>query len=218
MIGYVYKIENIITGDFYIGKTRDLKARISSHKNNSSNKRVRESINKYGKENHVFLILHCGEISNDYISMCEAHEINLNIRDNKMMNACFESIKTSSDWIHPKIAAFNKFRKDTEKYWKGMYVKMMRNKYNKKSFRIPNNKSVIKDCVLKGLFDTNQIFYEDSRRGNGINFNSDWRLPKELCFGEEKYMESIGYKASSPKQSGRKRRRSVVNKRVRDLS
>ena len=59
MIGYIYKIENKITGECYIGQTINLKQRKQKHfntlRNNChANQKLQNSFNKYGEENFSF--------------------------------------------------------------------------------------------------------------------------------------------------------------------
>ena len=61
-ISGVYKITNIITGDFYIGSSKDVKLRWRSHKrpsawNKQPNNQMYLDMQKYGLENFVFEIL-----------------------------------------------------------------------------------------------------------------------------------------------------------------
>lgn len=62
----VYEILNVITGDLYIGSTKNLKDRFYSHRNSlrregHANKHLQSSYNKYGVRNFVFnIILVCG--------------------------------------------------------------------------------------------------------------------------------------------------------------
>ena len=58
----VYKITNAITGDFYIGSSKDVKRRWAAHKckstwKNYPNKQLYQDINKYGVDSFVFEIL-----------------------------------------------------------------------------------------------------------------------------------------------------------------
>jgi hypothetical protein len=118
MIGYVYKIENMITGDFYIGKTEHLAQRIKSHKRKSSNKKVRLSMEEYGAENHVLHILHCDDNSEGYISMCEIHEINSNVGNAHMMNVDIPlKCDLSCRYTHPKKIAARTLGRDLRLYW-----------------------------------------------------------------------------------------------------
>lgn len=59
MIGYIYKIENIITKQKYIGQTIDINRRKKKHfntldANKHDNPKLQASYNKYGKENFSF--------------------------------------------------------------------------------------------------------------------------------------------------------------------
>ena len=66
-ISGVYKITNAITGDFYIGSSKDVKERWINHKckstwNRYSNNPLYQDMQKYGVENFVFEILEEVEI------------------------------------------------------------------------------------------------------------------------------------------------------------
>lgn len=69
----VYKIKNIITGDFYIGSSARLNKRLRDHKNKlSKNKHhniiLQRAYNKYGENNFIFeIICHCDESLNLYL-------------------------------------------------------------------------------------------------------------------------------------------------------
>ena len=55
----IYLITNTITGDQYVGFSKDPKARFQAHKNQakSSKSYLHRAMNKYGKENFVYEIL-----------------------------------------------------------------------------------------------------------------------------------------------------------------
>ena len=58
----VYKITNTITGDFYIGSSKDIKQRWAHHKipstwKSNPNKQLYQDMQKYGVDNFVFEIL-----------------------------------------------------------------------------------------------------------------------------------------------------------------
>ena len=60
-ISGIYKITNTITGDFYIGSSKDVKKRWANHKCcNSPNMIIAKAIKKYGVENFKFEILFQG--------------------------------------------------------------------------------------------------------------------------------------------------------------
>ena len=52
----IYKITNTVTGDFYIGQTRDLDRRIRCHKNNPPSN-MKEDVKEYGRNAFKFEIL-----------------------------------------------------------------------------------------------------------------------------------------------------------------
>ena len=61
-ISGVYKITNIITGDFYIGSSKNIKQRWASHKSPSAKKRypnvkLYKAMAKYGLDNFTFEII-----------------------------------------------------------------------------------------------------------------------------------------------------------------
>lgn len=72
----IYKIENIITGDFYIGKSVDLYQRKKDHFNSLKNKKhannhLQRAFDKYGEDNFVFkIILYCEAFELIYYEQC----------------------------------------------------------------------------------------------------------------------------------------------------
>ena len=66
-ISGIYKITNTVTGDFYIGSSKDMKKRWREHKcqstwKNNPNKQMYLDMQKYGVENFVFELLAEAEI------------------------------------------------------------------------------------------------------------------------------------------------------------
>lgn len=63
----IYQITNNFTNDFYIGKTKNLQKRISSHKYNASKQESQQhlyrAMRKYGIDNFIFTILDTAENS-----------------------------------------------------------------------------------------------------------------------------------------------------------
>ena len=57
----IYQITNTITNDFYIGKTKNFKERVYSHKyianKNKSQTYIHRAIRKYGVENFIFSMI-----------------------------------------------------------------------------------------------------------------------------------------------------------------
>ena len=61
-ISGVYKITNAVTGDFYIGSSKDIKRRLSRHKcpsswNEQPNNHLYQDMQKYGVDKFIFQIL-----------------------------------------------------------------------------------------------------------------------------------------------------------------
>ena len=63
-MGSIYKITNTVNGKSYIGQTRHdaEKTRISKHFTGNGNRIIKRAIEKYGKENFTYEILHDGII------------------------------------------------------------------------------------------------------------------------------------------------------------
>jgi len=55
MIG-IYKVTNP-DGEVYIGQSKDIEKRFYTHKVNSSNSKLKESIKKHGANNHLFEVI-----------------------------------------------------------------------------------------------------------------------------------------------------------------
>ena len=63
----IYKITNAITGDFYIGSSKDVKRRWRDHKktsrwNDNPNSPMYQDMRKYGIENFVFEVIEEAEV------------------------------------------------------------------------------------------------------------------------------------------------------------
>ncbi len=62
-IGYIYKLTNKINGNFYIGKTSNIKKRMSAHKcDRQCNTHLSRAIDKYGFNNFILEIIWSGNI------------------------------------------------------------------------------------------------------------------------------------------------------------
>lgn len=110
MIG-VYRITNNITGDFYIGSSKDIESRIRKHlyvlrSNKKVNVRLQNSFNKYGEEAFIF----------DVVELCsqeqqlnrEQYWINaLNPQFNAVRNVFKIHYKTIPEEIRRKISIAN---------------------------------------------------------------------------------------------------------------
>lgn len=91
-ISGVYKIENIITGDFYIGSSKDVKRRWAAHKCPSSWKHLPNSpmykdMQKYGIENFQLTIL------------CEVEPEQLTVMEQKMIQGLCPTYNKNNAYV-----------------------------------------------------------------------------------------------------------------------
>lgn len=88
MIAHLYRIDNIITGDYYIGKHNGQDQRLSETNNRlywGSGKRIKRQIKKYGVHNFTYTILCIGK--SDYIFDIEKRLVTPElIQDEKCLN------------------------------------------------------------------------------------------------------------------------------------
>ena len=106
-ISGVYKITNIITGDFYIGSSKDVKLRWRSHKrpsawNKQPNNQMYLDMQKYGLENFVFEIL--AEVEEGKLKVTEQQFIEL-------LNPTYNSIRANG-W---DIERYKETKKESHK-------------------------------------------------------------------------------------------------------
>lgn len=79
----IYKITNILTGEMYIGASKDLKKRLWAHRNKYSN--IKEIIEKYGVENFTFEVIEecleeeLSEKEEEYIELYDSRNKGYNI-------------------------------------------------------------------------------------------------------------------------------------------
>ena len=130
-ISGVYRITNTITGDFYIGSSKNVRRRLASHKwpsvwKNNPNKQLYQDFQKYGVENFVFEIL--AEVEADSLKEAEQKFI-------EMLQPTYNSCNAKG-W---DIERYKKSKKEYEKTDKG-----------KKSRRKAQNKYDNQLCCFNG--------------------------------------------------------------------
>ena len=112
-ISAVYKITNTITGDFYIGSSKDVKKRWAVHKCQSvwkkyPNKQLYQDMQKYGKDKFVFEIL--AEVEANKLKEAEQQFI-------ETLKPTYNSNRAKG-WNIERIKETNKKYKKTDKYKK----------------------------------------------------------------------------------------------------
>lgn len=204
MIGFIYKIENIVNGKFYIGSTcKSIKRRYSEHlcqlnKNLHKNVYLQNSFNKYGK-NH-FRITLVEEIVNlenlsveDFHKLVLKKELDYIIRLNPQYNICKETRsgklgKSLSEEHKKKISSISKNRKVTED--------------TKEKIRLARAKQVITEEhkmkiseSLKGVSKkSGKIFYSSEEKEKISERIKSYHIEQKGCHSKEsklKRSESI---------------------------
>ena len=114
----IYKITNTITGDFYIGSSKDVKHRWVSHKcqyvwNRCSNNPMYLDMQKYGVENFVFELL--AEVEADKLKEIEQQFI-------EMLNPTYNNYNAKG-WDIERKKEYNKEyeKSDKRKEYKKQY-------------------------------------------------------------------------------------------------
>ena len=119
-ISGIYKITNTITGDFYIGSSKDINRRWTEHKcpsrwNDNPNSPLYLDMRKYGIENFVFEVIE------------EAEESFLKEKEQKFI----ETLKPTYNNNRAKGWDFERYKKYNKEYNKEYNKSDKRKKYNK---------------------------------------------------------------------------------------
>ena len=128
-ISGVYKITNIITGDFYIGSSKNVNKRWTSHKSQSTwkrypNNQLYQDFQKYGVENFAFEIIE--EVEPEQLKETEQEFIETLKPTYNQMNA--------NGWDIERRKEYQKeYHKEYQKSDKGKEIqRKAHNKYNNK--------------------------------------------------------------------------------------
>lgn len=131
VIGYIYEIRNLITGQVYIGKTINIGSRRKKHMTNSDVKKVNRSVRGYGAENHTFTVVWSGVCNNDILNIAEKVYMDKYEGDPLCMNTQFYFFETSSSWYSEseiiKAKSTIELNKAAEEYWFSRWVDMFVN-------------------------------------------------------------------------------------------
>ena len=122
-ISGVYKITNTVTGDFYIGSSKDAKHRLASHKcpsvwKNHPNNPMYQDMKKYGLDKFVFEILEEAEeekLKEKEQQFIEALKPTYNQMNAKGLN--IERRKKSKKEANKKYNKSNKGKESKRKYY-----------------------------------------------------------------------------------------------------
>ena len=119
-ISGIYKITNTITGDFYIGSSKDVKQRWASHKrksvwNRQPNNQLYKDMQKYGLDKFVFEIL--AEVEESFLKEKEQQFI--------------ETLKPTYNQMNAKGLDFERRKESQKKYNKSDKGKETKKEYQK---------------------------------------------------------------------------------------
>ena len=136
----VYKITNTITGDFYIGSSKDVKKRWAEHKcqskwNEQPNSQLYKDMKKYGLNNFVFQIL--AEVEEAFLKETEQEFI-------EELKPTYNN-RNANGWDIERYKETKKEYQKTDKYKE--YEKSEKRKKQKKEY---NNKYDNQLCNYNG--------------------------------------------------------------------
>ena len=156
-ISGVYKITNTVTGDFYIGSSKDVKRRWAAHKYKSTwsqhpNNPMYLDMQKYGLDKFAFEIL--AEVETEKLKEKEQEFIEILKPIYNNYNAKGWNIERNKEW-HKSDKGKESHRKSSNKYNKSDKGKETRNKYQKsdkckESHRKSCNKYDNQLCLYNG--------------------------------------------------------------------
>ena len=139
----IYKITNTVTGDFYIGSSKDVKRRWKEHKWPSKwkrlpNNQLYKDMRKYGIENFVFEVVEEAEVEK------------LKEKEQKFI----ELLKPAYNDRNANGWDFERYKKYQKKYEKTDKCKKYKKKYNKKykNQLCSYNGEVLTLCALSTRF------------------------------------------------------------------
>ena len=143
-ISGVYKITNTVTGDFYIGSSKDVKSRWTQHKRQSTwnkcpNSQLYKDMQEYGKDKFVFELLE--EVEAEKLKEKEQYFI--------------ETLKPSYNNYNANGFDFERYKKHKKEYNKEYNKSDKRKKYNKEYEKTDKRKKAKKEyqnqlCIYNG--------------------------------------------------------------------
>lgn len=164
-ISGVYKIENTVTGDFYIGSSRNIKNRWWCHKSPSTWKHLPNSpmykdMQKYGVENFQLTIL------------CEVEPEQLTIMEQKMIQELCPTYNKNNAKGKDIERYKDTARKYEKKYCQSEKGKEVRRKSHIKYYQSEKGKEVQRKILYK---------YQKSEKGKEVRRKSQKKYYSQLC-------------------------------------
>ena len=147
----IYKITNTITGDFYIGSSKDINRRWTQHKrpsrwNDNPNNPLYLDMRKYGIENFVFEVIE--EAEENFLKEKEQQFIEMLKPTYNQMNAKGLNIERQKEY-KKEYHKTEKYKEYNKKYEKSDKRKKYKKEYNKSDKRKKYNKEYQKSDKRK---------------------------------------------------------------------
>ena len=166
----VYKITNTVTGDFYIGSSKDVKLRLAAHKWPSTwkkhpNSPMYQDMQKYGLDKFSFQIL------------AEAEPEKLKETEQKFI----ETLKPTYNQMNAKGLNIERYKEYRKEYEKSEKRKESQKEYEKSEKRKERKKEYNKEYQKSDKFKEYQKEYYKSERGKESLKKAQNKYQHQLC-------------------------------------
>ena len=166
----VYKITNTVTGDFYIGSSKDVKSRLAAHKckstwNNHPSNPMYLDMKHYGTDKFVFEILAEAEIE----KLKEAEQ------------QFIETLKPTYNQMNAKGLNVERQKKRRKEYEKSEKGKESQRKYEKSDKRKKRKKEYQREYNKSDKFKEYQKEYYKSEKGKESLKKAQNKYQNQLC-------------------------------------
>ena len=166
----IYKITNTITGDFYIGSSKNIKSRLAAHKcqstwNNHPNNPLYQDMKKYSLNNFVFEIL------------AEVEEGNLKETEQEFI----EKLQPTYNQMNAKDLNIERRKKRIKEYEKTDKRKKAKKEYEKTDKRKERKKEYNKEYQKSDKFKKYQKEYYKSDKGKESLKKAQNKYQNQLC-------------------------------------
>ena len=169
-ISGVYKITNKITGDFYVGSSKDIKNRLAVHRcqstwNNHPNNPMYLDMQKYGTNKFVFEILE------------EAEPDKLKEKEQQFI----EKLKPTYNQMNAKGLNVERYKEYQKEYEKSDKRKKQKKEYEKSDKRKERKKEYNKEYQKSDKFKEYQKEYYKSDKGKESLKKANKKYQNQLC-------------------------------------
>ena len=166
----IYRITNVITGDFYIGSSKNIKNRLAAHKcpstwKNHPNNHLYQDMQKYGVDKFVFEIL--AETESNSLKESEQEFI--------------EKLQPTYNQMNAKGLNIERQKKHRKEYEKSDKRKERKKEYEKSDKRKERKKEYQKEYQKTDKFKEYQKEYYKSEKGKESIRKASNKYHNQLC-------------------------------------